>query len=129
MALLEMAAENEIHFTTNWTATQIQLPDKVFDYAGLDTFISINFYPTLNNKIGFDGTTNGRIASYGMSSIFCYHKKKKLALKLADDVKAFFNGVELPKDIHVGVGQDVPAIELDNAYYEARVNFEVSQYS
>ena len=129
MALLEMSAECEIYFTDNWIATDIQLPDTDFDYSSLDSFISINFYPTVNELIGHDGTSTGRTAYYGMSSIFCYHKKKKLALKLADDVKAFFNGQSLPKDIYIGTGQDKPAIDLDNGFYEARVNFEVSQYS
>jgi len=34
MALLEMAAECEIYFTTNWTDTDIKLPDTPFDYTG-----------------------------------------------------------------------------------------------
>jgi len=50
-------------------------------------------------------------------------------LKLADDIKTFFNGQELPKDIHIAIGQDKPAVNLGNGYYESRVNFEVKQFS
>ena len=53
--LLEMVAECEIYFTTNWTATSIQIEDKDFDYTGLDTWISLYFAPVLNARIGFDG--------------------------------------------------------------------------
>jgi len=129
MALLDMEAECEIYFTTNWTDTSIQLPDAPFDYSALTSWVAINFYPTVNDQIGMDGTTSGRIAHYGLSSIFCYHKKKKLALKLADDIKTFFNGQELPKDIHVDIGIDKPVVDLENGWWEAKVNFEVKQFS
>jgi len=129
MGLLELAAEPEIYFTTNWTDTDIELPDTEFDYDGLDTYISIDFAPTVNDYTGMDGTSTGRIASYGLYSVYCYHKKLKLALDLADDIKTFFNGIELPKDIHVGIGQDKPAIDLENGFFESKVNFELKQYS
>jgi hypothetical protein len=129
MALLEMVAECEIYFTTNWTATSIQIEDKDFDYTGKDTWISLYFVPVLNARIGFDGTTTGRIRGDGLQSVYCYHKKQKLALKLADDVKTFFNGVTLPKDIHIDIGIDGSATALSNGFYEVKVNFSVTQFS
>lgn len=127
--LLEQVAECEIYFIDNWTATPIQLVDKDFDYTGLDTWISLMYYPVLNERIGFDGTTHGRVMGTGIQAVFCYHKKQKLAIKLADDVKAFFSGKELPKDIHVDIGIDNNHTTLDNGFYEVRVNFLVTQYS
>lgn len=129
MALLQMAAETEIFFKNNWTDTTIQYQDTTFDYNGLTSWVSIKFFPTVNEKIGMDGTSSGRVASFGLCSIFCYHKKQKLSMKLADDVKAFFNGKELPLDIRVDIGQDKSTIDLDNGFYETRVNFEIAQYS
>ena len=126
--LLDMSAECEIYFQNNWTATSIEFPDMTLPTTSLDSYISLNFYPITNQRIGVDGTSNGRIAYHGMSQVLCYHKSKKLALKLADDIKTFFQGQQLPKDINVDIGIDYPAIQLDT-FFECKVTFRVSQYS
>ena len=128
MALLELAAECEIYFDTNWIATPIETPDEILDTSAMDSYISLNFFPVTNTHFGFDGTTVGRKAHYGLSQVLCYHKNKKLAMKLADDIKLFFQGQQLPKDIHVDIGIDHIAIELDT-FWECKVTFEAVQYS
>lgn len=127
MSLLECAAEPEIFFSNNWTSTDVEFPDRQIDPT-LETYISLNYFPVTNQQIGYDATTMGRVASHGISQVLCYHKTKKQCLKLADDVKAFFGGVELPKDIHIDIGIDYPAIELDTLF-ECRVTFKLLQYS
>jgi len=108
MPLLEMSAECETYFIDNWTDT--------------------DFFPVTNEQIGFDGTTVGRKAHYGISQVLCYNKNKKLAMKLADDVKLFFDGQELPEDIHVDIGIDHIAINLET-FWECKITFLVKQFS
>ncbi len=126
MSVLECSAEVEIFFKTNWYLTETQFPDPStpFDNSDLDLYIRMDYIPTNNESSGM-----GRISSYGTSQIFCYHKRKKLALKLADDIKKFFNCTSLPKDIFVGIGDDIPCVDLDNGFYMALVQFPVSQHS
>lgn len=125
-SVLECSAEPEIYFKDNWTLTPLQVPDpnEPFDTTGLDSYIRINYVPNNNEHSGLD-----RISSFGTTQIFCYHKKKKLALKLADDVKTFFNCKDLPKDIHIDIGSDSPCIDLENGFYMSLVSFPLAQYS
>lgn len=126
MALLECSAEPEIYFKNNWTLTPLQIPDpnELFDSSGLDTYIRTDYIPNNNEHGGIS-----RINSYGTYQVFCYHKKKKLALKLADDVKTFFNCQELPKNITIDIGVDYPCVDLDNNFFMALVQFPVVQNS
>lgn len=128
MALLEMASEVEIYFIANWTATDIETPDEILNTSAMTEYISLNFFPVTNEQIGFDGTTTGRKAHYGLSQVLCYNKNKKLAMKLADDIKLFFDGQELPEDIHVDIGIDHIAIDLQT-FWECKVTFQVKQFS
>lgn len=128
MALLDMAAETETYFADNWIATQIEYPDSTLDTTGLDTYINLNFAPVTNERIGFNGTAVGRKAHYGMSQVLCYHTNKKLAMKLADDVKTFFEGQSLPKDIYIDIGIDYAAVDL-TTFWESKITFLVTQYS
>jgi hypothetical protein len=123
MGLLQLEAECEIYFKNNWTLTDIQLPNKVFDYDNKTSWIALSFNPTINQRMSSD-----RILYNGLSSVFCYHEEKKLALKLADDVESFFNCKELPFDIRVDIAQFKPPIDLDIGFWEVKVNFEVTQY-
>jgi len=127
-SLLECSAECEKYFIDNWTATQINIPDRPFTYDGINSYISINYYPLLNTMTGgLNGGTSCRIRAEGLVSIRCYDKTQKLSLKLADDVKTFFNNQELPKNINIGIGVDSPVIKIDSGWYEAKVSFELIQ--
>jgi hypothetical protein len=129
-SLLEISAETEIYFRDNWIITpDIQYPDIDFDYDGLSTWIALDTAPVFLEQIGMDGTSTGREAMTALSSVFCYHTNKKLGIKLADDVKNFFTGLDLPKDIRVNYAQYNPPNKLDNGFWSVKVNFEVIQYS
>lgn len=128
-SLLEISAEVEIYFKDNWVSTNIQYPDTRFNYDGLSTWIAVDVNPVFIEQIGMDGTATGRESMSTLAHIFCYHRDKKPAIKLADDVKGFFTGIDLPKDIRVNYAQYNPPNELDNGFWEVKVNFDVVQYS
>ena len=127
-SLLEVSAEVEIYFRDGWTDTAIQYPDASFEYDGLSTWIAIDVNPVFNEQIGMDGTSTGRESLTAQASVFCYRRSKKLAIKLADDVKSFFSGIDLPKDIRVNYAQYNPPNELDNGFWEIKLNFDVVQF-
>jgi len=123
MSLLECSAEPEIYFQENWTQTGVDYPDSNFSYDGINSYISISYSPLLNTEIG-----GCRVKREGLCSVRCYHKTRKLSLKLADDVKEFFSNVALPKHINIGIGVDIPAVDLENDWHEATVVFDLTQY-
>ncbi len=128
-SLLEVTAESEIYFTDNWTDTEIQYPNTDFEYVDLDTWIAIDTYPALLSCSGLNGTTTGRTMLECQTRIFCYHRKLKDAIALADDVRDFFSGVALPKDINVNVAQYSSPVDLENGFFEVKVIFDIIQYS
>ena len=128
-SLLEVTAEAEIYFLDNWTDTEIQYPSTDFEHSDTEEWIAIDTYPLLLSCVGLDGTTKGRTMLECQTRIFCYHRVLKEAIALADDVKDFFNGVALPKDINVGLAQYSSPVDLGNGFYEVKVLFDITQNS
>lgn len=128
MASYDIKKEVDSHFQTNWTQTPIQFHGQNLDTSSIDSFISLIYAPIENTNYGINGTPTGRIEYAGLQKIFCYAKNPTLALKLADDVKTFLNGKELPQNIHIQIGQDRTPIDLGNGFYEVLCNFDLSQW-
>ena len=123
MSLIQMSAECEKYFLDNWSSTPIHRQDTNFEYDSLDKWIALAFNPTINQRLGSD-----RILHNGLQSVFCYHRKRILAIKLADEVATFFKCKDLPYDIRVDIGQYGNPTDIDNGFWEVKVNFAVAQY-
>ena len=134
MPILEMSAEIEKEFIDNWdTFTSpdvipINFPDRHFSSDSLTQYIALQFNALQDDVIGFNGTTSGRVEYAGVIKIACYHKTKKLCLKLADTVTDFLRGKELPLGIKIS-GNSTPSStkDLDNDFFELIVSFDVRQ--
>jgi len=126
-AQLDMSAESEIYFLANWTDTLIDLPEKALATDGLIEWIALNYLSLPSDLIGFNGTTTGRIEYTGTLYVTCYNKSKKLCLGLAGDVEDFFEGLELPLGITVGIAQYGEMQDLDNNYYGIDVSFRLTK--
>lgn len=135
MGLLEMSAECEYEFINNWnTFTSpdvivVQYPDRQsIGKDTLDEYIELNFIGLDDDLIGADGTTTGRVEYAGKFYVSCYHRRKKLALDLADKVTTFLRGKELPKNVNImSNAQNSPTPDLDNDFYRIDVSFDIRQ--
>ncbi len=128
MANYNIKVALDTHFKTNWTQTKVQFHGQQLDMSGESSFISLIYAPLDNTPYGFNGTAQGRIEYGGLQKVFCYAKNPTKALKLADDVKTFLNGIELPNNIHVNIGQDTTPRDLGNGFWEVLCNFDLSQW-
>ena len=124
---LEITAELQIYFMNNWTETPLKLPDFPFDDTDIPKWISISYAPIVNDIIGCNGTTTGRLNYNGLFSVYCYAESRMDVFKLADSVSTFLNGKQLTKNIRVGIGQHNSVLDLDSNLFELKVLFEVDQ--
>ena len=127
MSALQRAAEVEIYFKTNWTATSIHIPDSYppFDNNNLEKYIMLDVINDGSNLVGLSCSEDG----YSYAKVTCYHKVKKLSIKLSDDIKTFFDNKELPYDIKIKDGQQGITVRLENGYFATTVIFRTIQYS
>ena len=87
------------------------------------------YAPVQNEQYAFDGSSCGRIAYYGQMKVFCYAKSTTLSYILADNVKAFFNGLQLTGSIDIEIGQDRAVNDLNNGLFEAVCIFNLTQFT
>lgn len=128
MSTLTIKSSLEQHFIDTWTDTSIQFDGEPFDYELLDNWVSLVYTPAINSQYGFDGTVSGRILSEGVLKVFCYAKNVPLSFDLADNVKAFLNGVNV-NNVEVGIGSDSASSNLGNGLFEVPVTFPVRYWS
>ena len=69
----------------------------------------------------------GRVTSYGVLQVYCYHKVKNLSAVLADDVFAFASDKDLPEGIRLNCGNYEWIRELENGFYCTLVQFPLAQ--
>ena len=126
MSALQRAAEVEIYFKANWTATNIHIPDSSppFSNNNLDKYIMLDVINDGSNLVGLSCSEDG----YSYAKVTCYHKVKKLCIGLSDDIKTFFDNKELPYDIRVKDGQQSMTVRLESGYFATTVIFRVEQY-
>jgi len=127
MASFDIKKEIDVYFQ-GYRGHPVQFQDQDLDTTGIDTFISLIYAPVENDPVGMDGTATGRIGYSGLQRIFCYGKTSTKALIVADDVKSYFNGKELPQNIHVEIGQDNEPRDLGNGFHEVLCTFNVTQW-
>ena len=127
MSALQRTAEVEIYFKENWTDTPIHIPDSYppFENNNFEKYIMLDVINDGSHLVGYNTPEYG----YSYAKVTCYHKVKKLSIKLSDDVKTFFDNKELPQDIHVKDGQQYPTARLENGYFCTVIQFRVKQYS
>jgi hypothetical protein len=127
MASLDISSECEDYFRTYWAQTALEYItlSKSLDTTALNEYISIRYFSLPTDKlIGF-----GHKRTNGYLRVMVYQRKEALALGLADDVKEFFDNVDLPKDIHVDIGQDYPVLDMNADWFEIKLTFDIVQYS
>lgn len=128
MASYDIKVALDTHFQDNWIQTKIQFHGQELDTSAETSFISLIYAPIENTPYGINGSANGRIKYSGLQKVFCYAKNPTKALKLADNVKTFLNGIDLPGNIHIEIGQDGSPVDLNNGFYEVLCKFNLSQW-
>lgn len=128
MATYNIKTTLDQYFLDNWVATPIQYEGTQLNTNALTEFISLQYAPVYNDQYAFDGTTTGRINYVGLQKVFCYAKTPTKAFQLADSVKTFLNGKQLG-NIYIEVGQDNPANDLGNNFYEVLITFRLTEWS
>lgn len=145
MSQFELQNIPEIYFKDNFLTlglptNNMLFPDKPMymkdgtwnyepDYSTLNEWIAFNYRASKPKTIGQDGTTVGRVRQQGYFIVYSYSRKKKIAQQNADIVFDFFSGVDLDDDIRVDLGDYVRDGNLDNGFYEYKLEFKVTQYS
>jgi len=125
MSALSCSAECEIYFKDNWVDTPLHIDDVAFENDNYEKYIRLNYINDGSDLVGIQCSRD----TFGYLQVFCYHKIKKLSLGLSDDIKEFFDNIDLPKDIHSKDGQQYPTQELENGYFVTLVQFRIEKYS
>lgn len=117
----------ETYFIENWTDTSIQFEGEVFDYEGLDEWISLKFIPVSNDMYAFGGSGQ-RVVNNSQLQVFCYAKQVPYTYDLMKSVSTFLNSVQLG-NIYFNIGQDRAVIDLSNGFFEGQTIFEVNNFN
>jgi hypothetical protein len=128
MSALQRAAEVEIYFKANWTATSYSYTRQLhhrLSNNNLDKYIMLDVINDGSNSSWFK-LFRGRITHTLRSLVII--KSKKLCIGLSDDIKTFFDNKELPYDIRVKDGQQGITVRLESGYFATTVIFRVEQY-
>lgn len=125
MSAIQCYVEVEKYFKTNWTATSIHLDGEDFTNDNYDAYIRLHH---VNNGSDLVGLQNHQ-EFHGFTQVFCYHRRKKLSVKMSDDIKILFDNKDLIYDIHSKTGQQYATEELENGYFVTLVQFKIEQYT
>ena len=125
MSSMQCYVEVEKFFKANWTTTPIHYDGETFTNNNYESYIRLNH---INNGSDLVGLQNHQ-DTHGFTQVFCYHKRKKLSVKMSDDVKILFDNKDLAYDIHSKTGQQYPTEDLENGYFVTLVQFKIEQYT
>jgi len=117
--LYESKVEIEQYFLDNWTSTPIQFQG--VDFTQPNKWISLVFIP-----IERTANTCNRVFENSQLKVLCYDVNPTLAMKLIDEVNAFFDCKTLSK-VYSGVGKadGLGAIDLLNNTFEIASIYEI----
>lgn len=129
MASFDITKAINDFFIASWPNNRIQFHGTTLDGTNqMDNYISLIYNPVENDPYGFNGSATGRIRYAGLQKVFCYAKSPTLALKLADEVKAFMNGQQID-NIAIDIGQDRQPTDLGTGFYEVLCIFNLNEWT